>query len=100
MNTQKTPPLIKSSLKGKKPPKKGRGIRVAIYQGGGLVGNKVAIKHNLNNLKNWAKMASGHKAQIIVLHSWRFSGKSLIFGVQLSNISSDNVTFPHHFSRL
>jgi predicted amidohydrolase len=86
MKNYKTTPLIKSSLKGKKPPKKGKGIRLAIYQGGGLVGNKKAIKHNLNNLKKWAKMASNHRAQIIVLPELFLSG----YNIRLSD--RDNVT--------
>jgi len=77
MTTQKTLPLIKSNLKRKKPPKKGKGIRIAIYQGGGLVGNKKAIKHNLNNLKKWAKLASSHRAQIIVLPELFLSGYNI-----------------------
>jgi len=88
MNTQKTPPLIKSSLKKKKPPKKGEGIRVAIYQGGGLVGSKEAIKHNLNNLKKWAKMASDHRAQIIVLPELFLSG----YNIRLSDRDSVTLT--------
>jgi len=77
MTTQKILPLIKSSLKGKNPPKKGKGIRIAIYQGAGLVGNKKAIKHNLNNLKKWAKLASNHRAQIIVLPELFLSGYNI-----------------------
>ena len=77
MTIQKTLPLIKSSLKGKKPPQKGEGIRIAIYQGGGLVGNKKAIKHNLNNLKKWSKLASKHSAQIIVLPELFLSGYNI-----------------------
>ncbi len=71
------PPLVKSSLKGKRPPKKGQGIRVAIYQGSGLVGNQKAIRHNLNNLKKWAKMASEYRAQIIVLPELFLSGYNI-----------------------
>lgn len=86
MKNHITPPLVKSSLKGKKPPKKGEGIRVAIYQGSGLVGNRKAIKYNLKHLKKWAKMASDYKAQIIVLPELFLSG----YNIRLSD--RDNVT--------
>lgn len=77
MRKQSSLPQLKSNLKGRKPPKKGKGIRIAIYQGAGLVGNKKAIKHNLNNLKKWSKLASGHKAQIIVLPELFLSGYNI-----------------------
>ena len=88
MTTEKILPLIKSNLKGKKPPKKGEGIRVAIYQGGGLVGNKQAIDHNLSNLKKWAKLAAKYRAQIIVLPELFLSG----YNIRMSDRSSVALT--------
>ncbi len=66
-NLPYTLPIVRKHLAGTAPPGKGDGIRLAIYQGQGQVGDQSAIDHNLANLEKWAQTASGHQAQILLL---------------------------------
>lgn len=60
-------PVIKRSLKGSDPPEEGKGLRLAVYQGSGLCGDRNAIEHNLQNLRTWAESAAAEKAQLLVV---------------------------------
>lgn len=60
-------PIVRMSVSALEPPAEGKGIRLAVYQGQGLVGDRKAIEHNLNNLKEWAASVAKHKAQILLL---------------------------------
>ena len=58
---------IETRIKNGNPPKRGEGIRLAVYQTrGGLSGSKKAIKESIQILKDGAKLAkNNYKAQII-----------------------------------
>ncbi len=61
-------PIVKMNVSNSDPPDKGKGVRLAVYQGvGGRVGDKSAIDYNLSNLKKWAKAAAEQKAQLLLL---------------------------------
>lgn len=58
-------PIIKKHIASDEPPAPGKGLRLAIYQGPGMCGDRKAIEFNLNNLKQWAIAAKKEKAQIL-----------------------------------
>ncbi|NET60910.1 MAG: nitrilase [Symploca sp. SIO2E6] len=61
-------PIKRVSLAGNQPPATGEGIRLAIYQGQGWVGDKQAITKNIKILENAAQMASYEfQAQLLLL---------------------------------
>ena len=59
--------LIQTRIKDEHPPRKGQGIRLAVYQTqAGLSGSKEAIDKSLEILKNGAKIAkNSYQAQLI-----------------------------------
>lgn len=60
-------PIVKASLADKESPVFGTGIRLAIYQTTGQVGDETAIRHNLDTLQRCAAKAAGeYGAQLIV----------------------------------
>jgi predicted amidohydrolase len=59
-------PIIRKSVVRTEPPAEGEGIRLAVYQGQGRVGNHAAIAYNLANLEKWAALCAGHGAQLLV----------------------------------
>ncbi len=71
-------PIVRMNIAALDPPASGKGIRLAIYQGQGLVGDRSAIAHNLANLKKWAKSAATHKAQILLLPELFLCGYNLL----------------------
>lgn len=71
-------PIVRSNIVASEPPKKGKGIRLAIYQGQGWVGDRKAIKHNYGNLKKWAATAAKHKAQVLLLPELFLSGYNIM----------------------
>jgi len=70
-------PVVTRCLQGGNPPRKGRGLRLAVYQGMGKVGDRAAIRHNLKNLERWAKKAAKERAQILLLPELFLCGYNL-----------------------
>ena len=60
-------PIIKMHVSALEPPQKGKGIRLAVYQGSGWVGDQNAIDYNLCNLRKWAEMVAEQRAQLLLL---------------------------------
>lgn len=60
-------PIIKRRISGDDPPFHGVGLRLAVYQGPGLCGDRKAIEFNLVSLKKWAKAASQEEAHILAV---------------------------------
>jgi len=58
-------PILKKKVVASEPPAEGTGLRLAIYQGPGLCGDRKAIEYNLKNLASWAEKASKEKAQLL-----------------------------------
>lgn len=66
-STKHTLPIIKRKISGDEPPAHGAGLRLAVYQGVGLCGDRAAIEYNLANLKRWAASAAAEKAQVLAV---------------------------------
>lgn len=61
-------PVIKRHVQGDKPPAFGEGLRLAIYQGNGLLcGDKKAIQCNLRRLEEHAEKAEAEQAQVLAV---------------------------------
>ncbi len=71
-------PMVKMCLTGTDAPKEGEGLRIAVYQGEGLAGDKAAIDHNLKCLEEWAGKAAGYQAQILVLPELFLCGYNIL----------------------
>lgn len=59
-------PIVRRSVARTEPPAPGEGIRLAVYQGQGQVGDRAAMAHNLANLEQWAALCARHGAQLLV----------------------------------
>ncbi len=71
-------PIINMNISELEPPLFGKGIRLAIYQGLGWVGDQIAIKENLANLDKWAVEVAKKKAQILLLPELFLCGYNLM----------------------
>lgn len=60
-------PIVRLSIFDLDPPQEGQGLRLAVYQGQGQVGDREAIEYNFEHLKTWAASAAGYKAQLLAL---------------------------------
>jgi predicted amidohydrolase len=58
-------------------PKKGKGLRIALYQGQQPVGNAAAVKENLDKLEEMAREAKLHHAKLICFPELYLTGYSL-----------------------
>lgn len=58
-------PVIKRKVSAKEPPAEGVGLRLAIYQGPILCGDRKAIEFNVKSLEEWAKKAASEQAHVL-----------------------------------
>ena len=77
-------PIVKLNLQNTEAPKSGEGIRLAIYQGQGQVGDQQAIQHNLTNLRERAAKVAKYGAQILVLPELFLCG----YNIPLENVKN------------
>lgn len=60
-------PVIKRRIVSSDPPISGHGLRIGIYQGPLLCGDKKAIDFNVKQLSKWSKSCSVEKAQLLIV---------------------------------
>ncbi len=70
-------PIVRKSLLGTEPPTEGKGLRLAIYQGQSWVGDKEAIRRNLENLEKRSAAAADHGAQLLAQPELFLSGYNI-----------------------
>jgi 5-aminopentanamidase len=61
----------------KEPPERGKGIRLAIYQGEGSVGTPEAVRSNIEKLEEVVKQAKNYNAQLISFPELYLTGYAL-----------------------
>ena len=79
-------PIIKRRVRAVEPPSFGLGIRLGIYQGPILCGDRIAIEYNIRQLRTWASKCATERCHILIV------GELFLCGYNIRPSDKPNVT--------